>query len=224
MFFGLTNSPATFQAMMNALFKDLIDKGHVIIYMDDILIFTKTLEEHRRITKLVLQRLRDNDLFLMPEKCTFEQASVEYLGLIVSQGELHMDPIKVDGVLAWPIPTTVKQVQAFLGFGNLYCHFIRNFSKIAKPLFDLTKKEHPWNWTTDCQQAFDALKSSFTTSPVLMMPDYTAPFCIECDASASQWEPYYLNNTQTPNGTSSLITASPSMTQNAIMTSMTKNS
>ncbi|TFY55573.1 hypothetical protein EVG20_g9269, partial [Dentipellis fragilis] len=183
MFFGLMNSPATFQAMMNELFKDLIDLGKVIIYMDDILIFTDTIDEHRRLVQQVLQHLHDNDLFLKPEKCSFEQASVEYLGLIVSHDKLSMDPIKVAGIADWPTPCTVKDVQSFLGFGNFYRQFIKDFSKIARPMFDLTKKEQPWDWTPPCQLAFDQLKTAFTSSPVLIMPDPTKPYLVEVDAS-----------------------------------------
>jgi hypothetical protein len=114
MFFGLMNSPATFQAMMNTIFKDLIDQGKVVIYMDDILIFTTNLEEHRELIKQVLQRLQDNDLYLKPEKCVFETDKVDFLGLIVSHNTLAMDPIKIAGVAEWPTPKTVKEVQAFL--------------------------------------------------------------------------------------------------------------
>src|SRR3954463_1790876 len=120
MFFGLTNSPATFQNMMNDLLRDLVDKGKVIIYIDDIVIFTVSLEEHYRIVQEVLQVLKDNQLFLKAKKCTFETLEVEYLGLLVSEGQVHMDPIKVKGVADWPKPKNKKDVQSFLGFSNIY--------------------------------------------------------------------------------------------------------
>ena len=183
MFFGLMNSPATFQAMMNTLFKDLIDSGKVVIYMDDILIFTKDLEEHRNIMEQVLQRLMDNDLYAKPEKCIFEAKSIEFLGLIISHNTLAMDPVKVSGVTNWPTPRNVKEVQSFLGFGNFYRRFIQGFSKVARPLFELTRKDHPWNWTDSSQEAFDALKVAFTSSPVLLMPDPLKPYRVEVDAS-----------------------------------------
>ena len=104
MFFGLTNSPATFQTMMNALFKELIDEGVVVVYMDDILVFTATLEEHRRVVRRVLEILSENNLFLKPEKCIFEVPEVEFLGLIISEGKVKMDPVKVAGVRDWPTP------------------------------------------------------------------------------------------------------------------------
>ncbi|GLB43126.1 putative retrotransposable element tf2 155 kda protein type 1-like [Lyophyllum shimeji] len=123
MFFGLTNSPATFQTMMNDIFRDLIAQGVVCVYLDDILIYTKTLEEHRRITRIVLDRLREHRLFLKPEKCEFERTEIEYLGLIISHGTASMDPVKVAGVAEWPVPKNKKEVQSFLGFTNFYRRF-----------------------------------------------------------------------------------------------------
>ena len=183
MFFGLCNSPATFQAMMNGIFKDMIDEGWMVIYMDDILIFSDDIDTHRQRTLRVLQRLQENDLFLKPEKCTFEAKEVEYLGMIVRENQIAMDPVKVKGVLEWPEPTNVKGVRSFLGFGNFYRRFISHFSDIARPLNELTQKNRPWNWTPECQKAFDTLKQQFASAPVLAMPDWTKPFIIESDAS-----------------------------------------
>ena len=140
MFFGLTNSPATFQTMMNGLFHEEINEGHVIIYMDDILIFTETLEEHRRIVQKVLQKLRENKLYLKHNKCTFEQEEVEYLGLLVSHVKVQMDPVKTEAVVEWPTPKVKRDVQQFLGFVNLYRWFIQRFARISKPLMELTGK------------------------------------------------------------------------------------
>jgi hypothetical protein len=120
MFFGLCNSPATFQAMMNHLFKDMIDEGWIVIYMDDILIFSKDLAEHQKRTRRVLQRLQENDLYLKAEKCKFDVQEVEFLGLIVKPNHLSMDPTKLAGIKDWPTPATVKAVRSFLGFGNFY--------------------------------------------------------------------------------------------------------
>ena len=183
MFFGLTNSPATFQTMMNDLFKDVIDQGCVIIYMDDILIFTETLEEHRRMVKKVLEVLAKNKLFLKAEKCSFEQTQVEYLGLLISAGKIEMDPIKIEGVSKWPTPSNVKEVQSFLGFVNFYRRFIQDFSDIAKPLHDLTRKDVAWTWTDSCQKAFDSLKNAITSSPILIFPDDNKPYKLEADSS-----------------------------------------
>ncbi|PPQ81108.1 hypothetical protein CVT24_008812 [Panaeolus cyanescens] len=182
MFFGLTNSPATFQTMMNELFKDLIDKGVVIVYMDDILIFTKDLASHRQIVNQVLQILQDNDLSLKPEKCLFEQSEVEYLGVIVSHNCIRMDPKKVEAIRDWPAPRNKKDVQQFLGFVNFYRRFIDRFSTMAKPLNNLCKNV-PFLWSTDCQLAFENLKSGACAMRSLAIPVDDAPFRLEADSS-----------------------------------------
>jgi len=183
MFFGLCNSPATFQTMMNDIFKELIDEGVVVVYMDDILIFTKTKEELEKVTCRVLQILKDNNLYLKPEKCTFEAEKIEFLGLIVSENRVEMDPVKIEGVRSWPAPKTVKQLQSFLGFINFYRRFIEGFAKIARPLNDLTKKTVSWTWGEKQQVAFDLLKQRVTSAPILIQPDVRKPFRIETDAS-----------------------------------------
>ncbi len=131
MFFGLTNSPATFQAMMNEIFRELITEGFVVVYLDDILIFTETMEEHAQITKRVLQILADNKLYLKPEKCQFHKTELDYLGHKISHDTIAMDPIKVAGVTEWPTPKTKKELQSFLGFVNYYRRFIKDFSRIG---------------------------------------------------------------------------------------------
>src|SRR5713226_6897705 len=123
MFFGLTNSPATFQAMMNEVFKDLIDTRKVFIYMDDILIATATMEEHCCLINLILEHLHDNDLFLKPEKCDFEQLEIEYLGLRLRPGHVAMDPIKLAGIADWPVPHCLCNVCSYLGFVGFYRRF-----------------------------------------------------------------------------------------------------
>src|SRR6266516_1662899 len=151
MFFGLTNSPATFQTMMNEIFQDLVMEGVVSVYIDDILIFTKTHEEHHRVTHLVLERLRQHHLYLKPEKCEFEKTQVKYLGLIISEGKAEMDPIKVEAVSKWPMPTNKKEVQSFLGFTNFYQRFIHDFSHHGHPLFDLTGSAE-WRWENEQEE------------------------------------------------------------------------
>ena len=183
MFFGLCNSPGTFQAMMDDIFGDMITACIIIVYMDDIFLFAPdeiTLMEN---TKKVLARLRENDLFLKATKCEFNKTKVEYLGMIIEEGKISMDQGKVKGIRDWPAPTTVKQVRGFLGFGNFYRRFIHHFSNLAKPLNDLLKKDQKFEWTEECQKTFDDLKKRFTEEPVLMMPDQTRPFQIETDAS-----------------------------------------
>jgi hypothetical protein len=140
-YFGFSNAPATFQAMMNEIMKDLIQEGSVMVYLDDILIYTETVEENRHITAEVLKRLRENDLFAKPEKCYFEKDRIEYLGMFIFHGHIEMDPAKLAGVKEWPKPKRVKEVQAFLGFANFYWRFIKDFAKHTKPLTILTKKD-----------------------------------------------------------------------------------
>ena len=196
MYFGFSNAPATFQAMMNDIMGDLIRAGKVMVYLDDILVFGNDKKEHRKIVKEVLKRLRENDLFAKAEKCFFEQDKIEYLGMIISKGHVAMDEKKVSGVLEWPVPTKVKHVQAFLGFANFYRRFIKDFAKIVKPLTNLTKKDTPWIWEKEQSDAFEALKKAFTTAPILRIPDDVNPFRLSTDASdfaigsvLSQWDP-----------------------------------
>jgi len=131
MFFGLMNSPATFQTMMDNIFEDLISEGVVVVYLDDILIFMETLEEHRKVTRHVLELLEKHKLYLHPDKCEFEKTTVEYLGVIISHNSVSMDPVKIAGVTEWPAPTNKKEVQSFLGFANFYRRFIKDFLEHA---------------------------------------------------------------------------------------------
>lgn len=183
MFFGLCNSPATFQTMMNTIFHDLIIAQVITVYMDDILVFTKTIEEHRRVTTQVMQILLTNDLFLKPTKCYFEVDTVKYLGFIISVDRISMDPVKIEGILEWPVPMTLKEVQSFLGFGNFYRCFIQDFATLARPLNDVTKKDTPFVWSDACHNAFTLLKRSFTSSPILIYPNHTKLFWLETNAS-----------------------------------------
>jgi hypothetical protein len=183
MFFGLTNSPPTFQTMMDELFKDLIDEGVVIVYIDDILIFTEDLERHREVVRKVLAILEKHQLYLKPEKCEFEQEKVEYLGLIISQGKIEMDPVKLEGVSKWPVPENVTETQSFLGFTNFYRRFIQDFADIARPLHELAKKDVAFTWGSEQQRAFRTLKKALTSSPVLMFPQDDKPYKLEADSS-----------------------------------------
>jgi len=138
MFFRMTNSSATFQTMMNDIFRTVIAEEIVVVYLDNILIFTKMEEEHEWAVQRVLEILTEHKLFLRPEKCEFHQKQIEYLGLVISENKVVMDPVKVAGVREWPIPENWTDVQAFIGFVNFYHRFIQDFSTIARPLFDLT--------------------------------------------------------------------------------------
>jgi len=139
MFFGMTNSPATFQTMMNNIFRTLIAEGIVVVYLDDILIFTRTEEEHERAVRRVLEVLAEHKLFLHPEKCEFHQKEIEYLGLVISENKVAMDPVKAARVRDWPTPENWTDMQAFIGFVNFYHRFIRDFSTITRPFFDLIR-------------------------------------------------------------------------------------
>ena len=183
MFFGLTNSPATFQTMMNDIFRDMIVEGVVCVYLDDILIFTKTLSEHWKLTQRVLECLREYNLCLKLEKCEFERTRIEYLRVIVSEGMVEMDPVKVSSILEWLEPRNKREVQSFVGFVNFYRWFIKDFSHHACALFDLTKKDVGWHWGKLEQASFNKLKELITSAPVLVFPDDSLPYRIEADSS-----------------------------------------
>lgn len=178
MYFGLTNSPATFQSLMNHIFRDLIAAGVVAVY----LVFKKDLKRHREVVEEVLRRLREHDLYLKPKKCEFERLEVEYLGLIISENQTRMDLVKVKGIQEWPTPKNASGVRQFRGFANFYQRFIQDFGKICKPLDRLTGKA-PWKWEEEEQGAFDELKRRFAEAPVLAMWTPDRPTRVEVDAS-----------------------------------------
>src|SRR6266702_3035642 len=185
MFFGLTNSPSTLQTMMDTIFQELISTREVIVYMDKILITTpNNIIHHRQLIHQVLTKLEEHDLYLKPEKCVFEVPEVEYLGLIIGHGRIQMDPVKVGGVEGWKPLKNLTELQGFTGFINFYRPFIKGFSKEAKPLNELTKKDTPWEWTPERQQAFKKLKKLVCDEPVLLMPTLEAPFKLEADVSS----------------------------------------
>ena len=182
-FFSLTNSPATFQMMMNDIFQNMIAQRVVCVYLDDILIFTKTLLEHWKIMWRVLEGLQEHKLYLKPEKCEFEQKWPEYLRVIVLEGLVEVDSVKVSGVAEWPIPQNKKEVQSFVGFVNFYQRFIKDFSHYAAALFDLTKKDVRWKWGVLEQAAFNKLRELITSTPVLIFTDNSCPYHIQEDSS-----------------------------------------
>ena len=176
MFFSLTNSPATFQTMMNNSCKDLIDEGYVVVYMDDILVYTHMIEHHQEDVTPVLDVLRKHRLYLKAKKCTFECTTVEYLGLVLSEGWVEMDPVKIARVKDWPTLKDVTEVQSFMDFVNFYHKFILEFSHVAGPLHCLNKKAEPWQWTEPEEAAFQALKSLVMSALILVLPDQDACF------------------------------------------------
>ena len=193
MLFGLANAPTTFQNMMNEIFKDLIDYG-VVIYLDDILIYSRNEDKHIARTKKVLERLQEHQLALSPEKCEWHKSKVNFLGYVILEEGIEMDQEKIKTVLQWEEPTTVKEVQSFLGFANFDSRFIQSYSKMTKPLTDLKKKSEKFDltnlkksanfdWSAECQRAFDELKKHFTSAPILRHFDPDLPCIVECDAS-----------------------------------------
>jgi hypothetical protein len=183
MYFGLTNSPATFQRMMNEICQDPITEGFVSIYLNNILIFTNLMEEHRRITHLVLDRMCEHKLYLRPEKCEFEQTRIEYLGVIISHNKVEMDLVKIAGVADWPTPSNEKEVQSFVGFINFYRHFIPGFSHHACALFDLTMKDVRFIWGLPQEDSFMKHKELVTSAPVIVLPNNNLPFRLEANGS-----------------------------------------
>jgi hypothetical protein len=183
MYFGLTNSPAIFQTMMNEIFQDLITEGILSIYLDDILIFTNSLEEHHQITRLVLDCMHEHKLYPWLEKCEFEQTRIEYLGVIISHNNVEMDPVKIAGVADWPMPSNKKEVQSFIGFINFYRRVIPGFSHHARALFDLTMRDVRFIWGFPQEDSFMKLKELFTSASVLILPNDNLPFRLEANGS-----------------------------------------
>ncbi|CAJ2661631.1 unnamed protein product [Trifolium pratense] len=179
--FGLTNAPASFQALMNHLFKPFLRK-FVIIFFDDLLIYSKSLQEHTEHLNSIFQLIRHNNLFLNQKKCTFATSRVEYLGHFITQEGVSTDPAKIEAVGNWPFPTTLKQLRGFLGLAGYYRRFVKDFGKIAKPLTDMLKRDN-FVWSSDSTNAFTQLKQALISAPLLSLPDFSKKFIVETDAS-----------------------------------------
>ncbi len=180
--FGLTNAPAKFCTLMNKVLAPFLDK-FVVVYLDDIVVYSKTLEEDVDHLRQVFRTLRDNQLYVKKEKCSFAQGEVAFLGHIIGGGKLRMDQSKVQAIQEWEPPTKVTELRSFLGLVNYYRRFIRGYSSIAAPLTDLLKKGKNWDWSSRCQQAFEELKKAIVEETVLTLPDYGKPFEVHTDAS-----------------------------------------
>ena len=166
--FGLTNAPAVFQRLMSRVLSGLNPlegPDFVAIYIDDVLIFSRSLEDHLQHVEKVLNRLQSAGLKLQPVKCHFICKQVEYLGHLITPHGLQPNPSRVRAVTEFPVPTTVTQVRQFVGLTSYYRRFIERFAKMAAPLHNLTKKEVEFRWTTDCQKAFDEVKMRLITAP-----------------------------------------------------------
>jgi hypothetical protein len=185
MYFSLTNSPAIFQfqTIMNEIFQDLITEGIISVSLNNILIFTNSLEEHRWITHLVLDHMREHKLYLQLEKYKFEKTKIKYLGIIILHNKVEIDPVKIAGVADWPMPLNKKEVQSFVGFVNFYQHFIPGFSHHVRTLFDLTMKDIRFIWGLPQEDSFIKLKELVTPALVLILPDDDLPFQLEANGS-----------------------------------------
>ena len=180
--FGLTNAPATFQKFINDFLRPYLDI-FCTAYIDDILIYSNTLAEHRGHVRRVLEALKAAGLHLKPKKCEFHQESVRYLGVIISRHGVQMDPSKVETILNWEAPRTPTEVREFLGFANFYRRFIKDYSKVVAPMVALTKRNHTFEWDAKCSTAFQFLKTVFTSVPVLRHFNPDSEILVETDAS-----------------------------------------
>ncbi|XP_042051252.1 uncharacterized protein LOC121796474 [Salvia splendens] len=179
--FGLTNAPSTFQSAMNAIFRPILRK-FVIVFFDDILIYSPCLESHAQHLREVLSILHTHQFFVKLSKCTFCSSTVDYLGHLISDGKLRADPSKIEAMVDWPTPTTVKQLRGFLGLTGYYRRFIAHYAIIASPLTDLLKKDS-FAWSEAATESFNRLKTAMVSAPVLRLPDFTKTFYLETDAS-----------------------------------------
>ena len=180
--FGLTNAPAVFMDLMNQVCKPYLDK-FVIVFIDDILIYSKSKEEHEEHLRLILALLKENELYAKFSKCDFWVNSVQFLGHVVSSQGVHVDPAKISAIKDWEVPKSATQIRQFLGLAGYYRRFIENFSIIAKPLTKLTQKTEKFVWTDEQDSAFEKLKEKLTSAPILALPEGTDGFVLYSDAS-----------------------------------------
>jgi hypothetical protein len=184
MSFGLKNTPAHFTYLMNSVFMPELDK-FVVVFIDDILIYSNNEEEHAKHLRIVLTHLREHQLYAKFSICAFWLEEIQFLGHVLSVKGIVVDPNKVQNILEWKLPTTVHQVRSFLGLAGYYHRFISDFSKIVKPITGLLKIDTKFDWSSKCNEAFKQLKVLLTTALVLAQPDIEKPFDVYCDASGS---------------------------------------
>ena len=184
MSFGLTNAPAYFMYLMNSVFMPELDK-FVVVFIDDILVYLENEQDHAEHLRVVLTRLREHQLYVKFSKCEFWLKKVPFLGHILSEEGIDVDPSKVQEVMDWKAQTSISEVRSILCFAGYYRSFIPDFSKIAKPMTSLLQKDHKFVWTEGCEVAFRTLQKLLTTAPVLAQPNIEKPFDVFCDASKS---------------------------------------
>jgi len=183
MFFGIINSPAIFQTIMNEILRNLINKGKVPAFVNNVLVGTEIEEGHDEIVEEILRRLEENNLYVKPEKYIWKVRKIGFLGVVIGPNGIEMEKEKVDRVLSWPKPKNVKDIRKFLGLANYYRRFIKNFAQVARPMNALMKKDVKWQWGQEQQKAFDKLKKIFIMKPVLAAPDLDKKFRVEADTS-----------------------------------------
>ena len=187
MSFGLTNAPATFMDLMNKVFKQYLDL-FIIVFIDDILIYSRSEEEHASHLRVVLQTLKDRQLFAKFSKCEFWLQFVAFLGHIVSSEGIRIDSQNIEAVKWWLCPTSATDIRSFLGLVGYHKRFVEGFLCIASPLTRLTQKMVKFQWSYDCKKVFTELKTRLTTAPVLTLPEGSDGYVIYCNASSQSWK------------------------------------
>jgi len=182
--FGLTNAPAAFMELMNRVFIDYLDR-FVVVFIDDILVYSRSREEHEEHLRIVLETLRKHQLYGKYSKCDFWISEVAFLGHVISAEGVAVDPAKIDAIVAWEVPKNVRDIRSFLGLASYYRKFVQGFSSIARPMTQLLRKDVPFEWSVECQASFELLKEKLTTAPVLALPDGTEDFVVYTDASGA---------------------------------------
>jgi hypothetical protein len=181
--FGLTNALSTFMRLMTEVLREFIGK-FVVVYLDDILIFSKTKDEHLKHLAIVMRKLQQEKLLVNMKKCSFMKTELIYLGFVISVNELKMDSSKVEVIKNWPSPRNIFEVRSFHGLSSFYRKFIRNFSGISAAMMDTVKKQHKsFHWTSEAEKNFNLLKRKIMEQPVLVLPDFQKTFQVKCDAS-----------------------------------------
>ncbi|CAL9029144.1 unnamed protein product, partial [Prunus brigantina] len=180
--FGLTNAPAAFMDLMNRVFRRYLDR-FVIVFIDDILVYSKSRKAHMKHLEIVLGTLRRRQLYAKFSKCQFWLDIISFLGHVISAEGIYVDPQKIEAVMNWPQPTSVTEIRSFLGLAGYYRRFVEGFSVIAASLTRLTRKGVKFEWSDECEKSFTELKTGLTTAPVLALPDDSGNFVIYSDAS-----------------------------------------
>ncbi|XP_027915650.1 uncharacterized protein LOC114175090 [Vigna unguiculata] len=182
MSFRVTNAPAIFMDYMNKMFRPYLDQ-FVVVFIDDILIYSESRDEHSEHLRVVLGILREHKLYGKLSKHEFWLEEVQFLGHVISAQGIAVDPTKIEAVVKWETPQTVTEVRSLLGLVGYYRRFVEGFSKMVSPLTQLTRKNQPFSWTDECEVCFEDMKRRLTTAPILAIPDTTKTFEVYCDAS-----------------------------------------